>query len=72
MSATDREPYVGTNGSQPGCELLAVVEAQGNLLDPGVVDHVGDRPEGFHARTSKRRGHEGEGSRRHLAILAHS
>ena len=47
-------------------ELLAVVEAQRNLVDPRVVHDVGERLEGLHSFTAKGCGDERSGSIRHL------
>ena len=66
------DQHVGAFGAQAVGELLALVEAQGHLFDPGVVYDVGDRPEGLEANASERRGHERNGSRSHCAILAHA
>ena len=42
----------------PGCELLAVVEPEGHLLDPGVVHHVDQRVERVPTVAPERRSHQ--------------
>ena len=58
---------VGALGFDPRRELLAVVEPQRDLLDPRVVDDVGERLQGVHALAAERRGDECSGSIRHVA-----
>ena len=49
---------VGALLDEPGRELLAVVEPQRDVLDPGVVHHVGQRVERVPALAAERRGHQ--------------
>ncbi len=61
------DEHVGALGSQPLGELLAVVDAQRDLLDPGVVHHVGDAPERVHPLAPEGRGHQCLVSIRHVS-----
>ncbi len=53
-------------GLDPGGEFLAVVETQGDLLDPRVVHDLGQGLQGVHALTAEWRGDERSGSIRHV------
>ena len=61
---------VGALGAQPLRELLAVQDAQRNLLDPGVVHDLGDAAQCVHSLAPEGRRHECLVSIGHVVILA--
>src|SRR5206468_2718580 len=52
-----------------GCQLLGVVDAQGAVLDPWLVDDVGDRAQLLEAGPAEGRGYKGTRSIAHEPIL---